>query len=234
MTKVFNISGGKTSALMVAENYTKGDIVIFCDTEREHPKTYKFLNDFEAYENIPIIKLNYTGGFTTLIAKKKIVPNIAMRFCTIELKIKTARRYLRSIGVTEYQNIIGFRYDEQRRIKNYKEYWKKVNTKFPLNDAKITKQDVNKYWDNKDYNLETPAILGNCDLCFLKGKNAIIQILREQPELADKWIADEKAVNGTYINGISYEQMLHVSKQKYFKQQNLFNLEAAYNCACTS
>lgn len=234
MKKVFNFSGGRTSAMMVAENYREGDLVIFCDTGREHPNTYKFINDFEAFENIPIIRLTYEGGFENLISKKKIVPNIMMRFCTIELKIKTARRYLRSIGLTKYQNIIGFRYDEQKRIANYKEHWKTVTTLFPLNDAKVTKQDVLNYWQNKHYNLQTPAILGNCDLCFLKGKNAIIQILREQPELAAKWIADEKAVNGTYIKGISYENMLQISKQPFFKQQNLFDLEPAFNCACTA
>ena len=231
---MFNISGGRTSGLMVAENYQLGDLVIFCDTGREHPKTYKFLHDFEAFENIPIIWLKYEGGFTKLIEKRKMIPNIAMRFCTIELKIKTARRYLRSIGLTKYENIIGFRHDEQNRIKNYKEHWKTVLTSFPLNDAKITKQDVFKYWRNKPYDLETPAILGNCDLCFLKGKNAIIQILREQPELADKWIEDEKSIDATYINGISYEKMLAISKQPYFKQINLFDLEPAFNCACTS
>ena len=234
MVKVYNISGGRTSGLMVAENYQQGDLVIFCDTGREHPKTYKFLHDFEAFENIPIIWLKYDGGFTKLIKKRKMIPNIMMRFCTIELKIKTARRYLRSLGITQYQNFIGFRYDEQKRIYNYKEHWKTVQTSFPLNDAKITKPMVLDYWRNKPYDLETPPILGNCDLCFLKGKNAIIQILREQPELADKWIEDEKIVNATYINGISYSKMLELSKRPYFKQQSLFDLEPSFNCSCTN
>ena len=234
MEKVFNISGGSTSGMMVAEYYKKGDLVIFCDTGREHEKTYKFLHDFEAFENIPIIKLKYEGGFEKLIQKKKAVPNIMMRFCTIELKIKTARRYLRSIGLMKYENIIGFRHDEQKRIKNYKEHWKTVVTSFPLNEKKITKQDVLKYWSKKPYKLEVPSILGNCDLCFLKGKNTIIQILRNYPELADKWIEDESKANATYIKGISYNQMLDISKQPYFKQTNLFNLEPAFDCSCTS
>jgi len=231
---VFNISGGRTSGLMVIENYQPGDLVIFCDTGREHPKTYKFLHDFEAFENIPIIWLKYDGGFKKLIEKRKMTPNIMMRFCTIELKIKTARRYLRSIGLTKYENIIGFRNDEQKRIKNYKEHWKTVVTTFPLNEAKIVKQDVLTYWSNKPYDLETPPILGNCDLCFLKGKNAIIQILRDNNELADKWIEDEQSVNGTYINGISYSKMLELSKLPYFKQIDLFELEPAFDCSCTA
>jgi len=234
MVKVFNISGGRTSGMMVAENYKPGDIVLFCDTGREHPKTYKFLHDFESFENIPIIWLKYEGGFKRLIEKRKMIPNIAMRFCTIELKIKTARRYLRSIGLTKYENIIGFRYDEQNRIKNYKEHWKTVVTSFPLNDAKITKQDVLRYWAGKPYDLETPSILGNCDLCFLKGKNAIIQILRQHPELSDKWIEDEEKISATYINGISYEKMLEISKLPYFSQISLFDIEPAFDCSCTA
>lgn len=62
MKRVFNFSGGRTSAFMVIHYYKPGDIVIFCDTGREHPKTYKFINDFEAYEQIPIIRLQHEGG----------------------------------------------------------------------------------------------------------------------------------------------------------------------------
>ena len=45
MKRVINFSGGKTSALMTIMNYREGDLVIFTDTGREHPKTYKFIND---------------------------------------------------------------------------------------------------------------------------------------------------------------------------------------------
>ena len=59
MKKVINFSGGRTSAFMTIQEYKEGDLVIFCDTGREHHKTYKFINDFEANENIPIIRLKY-------------------------------------------------------------------------------------------------------------------------------------------------------------------------------
>ena len=76
MKRVINFSGGRTSALMTILEYKEGDIVIFCDTGREHEKTYKFINDFEAFENIPIIRLKYEGGFEKLIEKRKALPNI--------------------------------------------------------------------------------------------------------------------------------------------------------------
>lgn len=233
MKRVINFSGGRTSALMTIMEYKPGDIVIFCDTGREHPKTYKFIHDFEAYENIPIVKLSYEGGFKSLIKKRKALPNIMMRFCTIELKIKTARRYLRSIGINEYVNFIGFRADEPQRVVRRKKMWKKVTDVFTLFDQNITKKEVIEYWLKKPYDLETPSILGNCDLCFLKGKNAIINILSEYPELADKWIEDEDFIGSTYIKGVSYRQLLALSKNLK-KQTNLFDIEPAFNCSCTN
>ena len=192
MQKVINFSGGKTSAYMTIHEYQEGDLVIFCDTGREHPKTYKFVNDFEAHEKIPVIRLKYDGGFEGMLEKKKQIPNNFKRFCTVELKIKTARRYLRSLGLMKYENLIGFRFDEPLRVKRRKQMWKTVVDRFPLYEKQIDKQIINEYWSKKEYNLEIAPILGNCTLCFMKGKNAIINILATYPELADEWIADEK------------------------------------------
>jgi 3'-phosphoadenosine 5'-phosphosulfate sulfotransferase (PAPS reductase)/FAD synthetase len=49
MQRVINFSGGKTSAYMTIKYYKPGDLVIFCDTGREHFKTYKFINDLGDY-----------------------------------------------------------------------------------------------------------------------------------------------------------------------------------------
>lgn len=223
MQRVINFSGGKTSAYMTIQEYREGDLVIFCDTGREHPKTYKFINDFEANENIPIIRLKYDNAdnpFTHLLQKKKyrVIPNRVKRFCTDELKIKTSKRYLRSIGVITFENFIGFRADEPLRVKRRTQKFKKVFDKFPLYEKGITKEIINDYWSKKPYTLEIPSILGNCTLCFMKGKNAIINILRNYPELADEWIKDEDEAqkNGkfgghTYFPDIRYRDMLNIA-----------------------
>jgi hypothetical protein len=219
---------------MVIKYYQPGDLVIFCDTGREHPKTYKFINDFEAYENIPIIRLTYDGGFRKLIEKTKAIPNQFKRFCTVELKIKTCRRYLRKQGIMKYENFVGFRYDEPLRVKRRKQMWKQVVDKFPLYEDKIEKKDINAYWETKPYNLEIPSILGNCTLCFMKGKNAIISILSLYPELADEWIEDEKLIGYTYMKDISIEQLRNIAVNNLFKDIKLDNLNPAFDCACTT
>lgn len=234
MYRIFNFSGGKTSAYMVIHHYQPGDLVIFCDTGREHPKTYKFINDFEANENIPVIRLKYEGGFERLIEKRKAVPNNFKRFCTIELKIKTCRRYLRSQGITKYENFVGFRFDEPLRVKRRKQMWKQVVDKFPLYEDKIEKKHINDYWNNKPYTLEIPSILGNCTLCFMKGKNAILSILYSYPELAEPWIADEKRTGYTYLRDISIEQLKQIADNNLFKGYDLENVNPAFDCACTT
>jgi 3'-phosphoadenosine 5'-phosphosulfate sulfotransferase (PAPS reductase)/FAD synthetase len=234
MKRVINFSGGKTSALMtILLKPTEDDIVLFTDTQREHPLTYKFIDDFEKNEGIKVTRISYDGGFDAYVRKVRFLPNQAMRICTSELKIKTAKRYLRSLGIQSFESYIGFRSDEERRVKEYKQFFKKVIPKFPLYDMGISKEDVNQYWLAKPYTLEIPSILGNCDLCFLKGKNAIISILQHYPELADKWIADEKEIGATYFKDISYEQMLDMAQ----RQLSLFDLDKqlpAYSCSCTT
>ncbi len=219
---------------MVIHYWQPGDLVIFCDTGREHPKTYKFINDFEANENIPVIRLKYDGGFERLIEKRKAVPNNFKRFCTIELKIKTCRRYLRSNGISKYENFVGFRYDEPLRVKRRKQMWKQVIDKFPLYEDKIDKQIVNDYWSKKPYTLEIPSILGNCTLCFMKGKNAIMNIMASNPELADVWIADEERIGHTYLDNISMKQMKSLATNNLFTGYDLNEINPAFDCACTN
>lgn len=230
---------------MVIHYYQPGDLVIFCDTGREHDKTYKFINDFEAFENIPVIRLKNTNTddpFTSLLEKKKykIIPNRTKRICTLELKINTCKRYLRSVGILSFENYIGFRYDEPIRVKRRKQKWKKVVDKFPLYYDKIDKQIINHYWSKKEYTLEIPSILGNCTLCFMKGKNAIINILSVYPELAQPWINDEEQAKKnskygghTYLPGITYKQMLSIAQNNLFKN-NLNDISPAFDCACTT
>ena len=43
MKRIINFSGGLSSAYMTILEYNpKTDYVVFCDTGREHPKTYEF------------------------------------------------------------------------------------------------------------------------------------------------------------------------------------------------
>lgn len=237
---VFHFSGGSSSAKMVIDNYRTGDLVIFCDTGREDAKTYKFLNDFEAHEYIPVIRIQMPGGWKELLRKMKGIPNRAKRRCTIDLKIKTARRYLRTLGIHTYTQYVGFRYDEPERVKNYKSFWKKVTTVFPLYDTKQDKPSIIEYWQFKPYKLEIPAILSNCDLCFQKGEDKVIAILTNDISKADKWIDEEDEVLNpnkyTYFDKHTMRQLRDAAQRLIDKGKifDLDTLEPKFSCSCTA
>ncbi len=111
--------------------------------------------------------------------------------------------------------------------------WKQVTDRFPLYDDKINKQQINDYWTIKPYNLEIPSILGNCTLCFMKGKNAIMAILREHPELAEPWVNDELNTKHTYFKDVSMKQLLTISQNNLFSN-HLSEIQPAFDCACTT
>ncbi|HEY4196243.1 MAG TPA: hypothetical protein VGM63_11950, partial [Mucilaginibacter sp.] len=119
--------------------------------------------------------------------------------------------------------------DEEHRIKKFKSTYKQTVTRFPLYEKGITKAMVDAFWLSKPYNLAIPPILGNCDLCFLKGKNALIKIMSQFPELADKWIEDEKRTGNTFFPDISYSQLLEIAKQKSYDLEDAI---PAYSCQC--
>lgn len=255
MRRVFNFSGGKSSALAcLLSDPTEDDIILFDDTGREHPLTYKFISDFEKHEGLKVHTAAYTHkkspgliGFDAMTSHKTYLPNRVKRICREELKINVTKRYLRSIGIKPsepFEQIIGFRADEEHRVKRFKPTWKKVITRFPLYEFGYNKAMVNEYWAKKPYTLEIPSILGNCDLCFLKGKDAIIRILQQYPELAEKWIKDEEETTkrrrekSQYFPDISYRQLLNLANsQKTLFHETGGGLELilpAYNCSCTN
>ena len=114
-------SGGRTSAYMLhqimAANGGLPDRakVIFTNTGRELEPTLEFVREVERQWGVPIVWLEYRYDngpraqqvffetahrrkdpkpFNDLLRRKKRLPNQQERFCTEELKVRTARRWL--------------------------------------------------------------------------------------------------------------------------------------------
>lgn len=245
-----SFSGGRTSAYMLwrvlqSNNGLPDDaIVCFANTGKEDEATLKFVKDCQDNWNVDIHWLEYTDSeekfkrvdyetasrngepFEALIKKRQYLPNPVARFCTGELKVLTIQRYLKSIGIPEFITAIGIRADEQRRAA-------KMTDKFiPLVRAGITQKDVQNFWENNSFNLGisfnngiTP--LGNCDLCFLKGRHQIMSLISDKPERAIWWADMEKLIGATWRKDRpSYSEM-----NKYVGQQ-IDMLDESIACFC--
>lgn len=140
--------------------------------------------------------------FAQLISERKFLPNAVARFCTTELKIRAMHRYIRQVlGWDDWTSCVGIRFDEQRRVaKLAARRGGETPDEMaiaPLADAGITVQDVGAFWKAQPFDLGLPnmngrTMHGNCDLCFLKGADQVLALIREKPSRALWWIEQEK------------------------------------------
>jgi 3'-phosphoadenosine 5'-phosphosulfate sulfotransferase (PAPS reductase)/FAD synthetase len=251
-----SFSGGRTSGYMLykileANQGLPNDAkVIFANTGKEEEATLEFVKDCGEKWNCDITWLEYTPTdlkfkvvnfetasrhgepFEQLIEKKNYLPNPVTRFCTVELKIRTIHKYLKSLGWEHDENSdwIGIRADEPRRAA------KVTKDRIPLFVDGVTAQDVGSFWNQQDFDLRLPNINGktyhgNCDLCFLKGHPQTVSLISEKPDRAIWWIEQEAKIKSTgQFTGDgarfrkdrpSYKQMMEFAKT----QTNLFEKE---------
>ena len=268
-----SFSGGRTSAFMLykvleAHQMSLPDdaIVCFANTGKEDEATLRFVRDCSVNWNVPIKWLEYQVSekvadrwrlvdfdtasrngepFEALIRKRNYLPNPVARFCTVELKVRAIHRYLKTIGWTEWDSMLGIRADEPRRLAKIgnQDYGKHEEKCAPLGQAGITKEDVGKFWRSQQFDLGLPnnngvTMHGNCDLCFLKGGSQVLSLIAEKPERAIWWAKMEALAlalaskpSGAVFRSDrpSYASMLQFSKD----QTNLFDPnEEAIACFC--
>lgn len=208
-------SGGRTSAYMLRQILdANGGLpdrvqVTFQNTGREMPETLDFVAQVGDRWGVPIAWLEYRPTapffeivghnsasragepFDALIDRKGYLPNQQTRFCTIELKIRTAKRYLVSLGWKRWTNATGIRADEPHRLNKPKpkDRWTTWN---PLAEAGIGRHQVAEFWRAQPFDLRLPNVggncwLGNCDGCFLKSEAHVAAFTRDFPERAAWW-----------------------------------------------
>lgn len=141
----------------------------------------------------------FSEPFEALILSKMYLPNQQSRFCTIEMKVRTAKRFLMSLGWKHWINCVGFRADEPHRLNKPKpkDRW---TVWHPMADARICKRLVARFWLTQDFDLRLPNVggncwLGNCDGCFLKSEASVAAFTRDFPEEAFWWEGMELLVS---------------------------------------
>lgn len=225
-------SGGRTSGYMLhhileANGGLPADcIVTFQNTGKETTQTLDFIQECSQRWSVPIAWIEWDGfippgrnkcnfrivdrdtcstngePFAKMIESLGYLPNPTQRLCTANLKVKAGEAFMRSIGYAEWQNAMGIRADEQRRVSRLRSAGRDNSCGspcLPLADLGVTKAIVGAFWKRQPFDLAhgnnngvTPH--GNCDLCFLKGAGTVMSLIRENPELADWWIAQEQKI----------------------------------------
>lgn len=265
-----SLSGGRTSAYMLFlllqanGGLPTGTVILFCNTGKEEEATLLFVREIEQRWGVPIVWLEYRddSGFEVVTfesasrngepyeaiirQRKGILPNPVSRYCSSEMKTRTMHRYLRSIGFTEWDAMLGIRDDEPKRVATFRRNphpeTKDETVLIPLADAGVTAAEVGAFWRTQDFDLGLPnmggkTMHGNCDLCFLKPAHQVFSLIAEKPERAIWWAEQEKKAEAiTTGNGSrfraerpSYQRMAQYAKQ----QQDMFDHnEESISCLC--
>jgi len=248
-----SFSGGRTSAYMLWRvlqsngGLPSDAVVCFANTGKEDEATLRFVRDCGEHWGVHINWIEYTPEkpyfkqvrfedasrngepFEQLVKKKNYLPNPVARFCSEELKGKAIERFMESTGA-DAEVMIGVRSDEPRRIAKLRAR----GLLLPLVDDFVTQNDVQSFWRQQKFDLElefrngvTP--LGNCDLCFLKGPEQVLGLVKDKPERAVWWARQEQLIGATFRSDrASYAQL-----QKFVTDQSdMFKSEGSIDCFC--
>lgn len=137
--------------------------------------------------------------FDELLEWMTVLPNVVSRGCSMQLKIRTAMRYIFSLGFKEYAPIIGIRKDEENRATQILASCDSFeHPRFPLIEMGVDESQVLDFWRHNEFDLKLKSYEGNCDLCFLKAKWKRILLAKDNPGMIDWWKNwERKKAHGT-------------------------------------
>lgn len=236
---LISFSGGRSSAYMLwrivqahGGALPQDVVVAYANTGKEREETLRFVHECATRWGVYVEWLERrTGGtvervgynsasrngepLSQLFAEKKFLPNAVARFCTGDDKIGAITTFLRSLGWTEWLNVVGFRADETKRVHRRwaaeaADDWKEpYRSEFPMFAAGVSKAAVEEFWSEQDFDLGIPSYDGNCDGCFLKSAKRLMWTERTRPGTLEWWAAQEEAIGGRFVTEYSYRELIN-------------------------
>ena len=184
---ILGLSGGKDSSALAV--YMKDRVpemeYVFCDTQKELPETYEYIDKLEAFLGKPIARLNPERGFDHwLKVYSNYLPSSQMRWCTRQLKLKPFEQFVGDDPVISY---VGIRADEERD--GYISTKPNIKAVFPFKEDGITKADVFRLLQEAGLGLPSYyswRTRSGCYFCFFQRKNEWAGLLKHHPDLFEE------------------------------------------------
>ncbi len=181
---ILGLSGGKDStALAVLLHREIPDLeYFFCDTHKELPETYEYLDRIEARLGIKIQRLSAERGFDHwLDVYGGFLPSPKSRWCTKQMKIIPLERF---IGEDEAVSYVGIRADENRD--GYVSTKPNIRPVFPFKERGLVKADILRLLEESGIGLPDYyrwRSRSGCFFCFFQRKYEWVMLAREHPDL---------------------------------------------------
>ena len=187
---ILGLSGGKDSSALAI--YMRDKVpemeYAFCDTGKELPETYDFLDRLEAFLGKKINRLNADREFDHWLSVfGGLLPSSQVRWCTRLLKIKPFEEF---VGEDKAYNYIAIRADEDRvgykPLKNVDA--RNIEPKYPFKEDGITERDVYRILEESGLGLPEYyqwRTRSGCYFCFYQRKAEWIGLKKNHPDLFD-------------------------------------------------
>lgn len=182
---ILSLSGGKDSAALAI--FMRGRVpemeYVFCDTNKELPETYDYLNQIEAYLGKKIIRIEAERGFDHwLTLFQGYLPSVQVRWCTTYLKLKPFEDY---VGDQPVVNYVGLRADESRDARI--SHKPNITVVYPFKEASIDYAGVQRILQDSGIGFPPYTEWGRsrsgCYFCFFQKPIEWVRLLERHPEL---------------------------------------------------
>jgi 3'-phosphoadenosine 5'-phosphosulfate sulfotransferase (PAPS reductase)/FAD synthetase len=227
---IVNLSGGKDStalAIFLRDKIPQLEY-IFCDTHKELPETYEYLDRLEAFLQRPIIRLNPQRGFDHwLDMYGGMLPSAKVRWCTRKLKIEPFEQFIGDELVWSY---VGIRADEKRS--GYISTKPNIHPVFPFKECNIAIADVERILETSGLGL--PSYYewrqrSGCYFCFFQRTGEWIGLKERHPdffELAKQYETERGGEKFFWRQNESLTEMENPERMERAKKEHIIRLEA--------
>lgn len=193
MRHILGISGGKDStALAVLLHKEVPEMeYFFCDTHRELPETYEYLDRVKARLGIKINYLSAERDFDHWLALHGgYLPSPQRRWCTEQMKIHPLEDFVGDDTAISY---VAIRADENRD--GYISRKQNIQPVFPFKERGIVKEDVLRILEESGIGMPSYyrwRTRSGCYFCFFQRKYEWVMLAEEHPDLFKKAIDYEQ------------------------------------------
>jgi 3'-phosphoadenosine 5'-phosphosulfate sulfotransferase (PAPS reductase)/FAD synthetase len=163
------------------------------------------------------------------------LPNQDAPYCSDMLKTRTAKKLCDDLfGVNNYKKAIGFRKEDMPKRITFAEIKEDKQRIFPLLTdfyTPISQLDLNKFWKTQPFKLELHGKYGNCELCWKKSDDTLMENIRYGTRFVDWFKKEEEKYNSLSFRG--HKSIDELVKMAELPTTMRMNFEDDFSCVCS-
>ncbi len=215
---VVGFSGGVTSAWCAGwalRTYPREEVILLWhDTQEEHPDTYRFLREMAAALDLPIMERSDGRSVTQLFRDEAFLGNNQNTMCSRILKAEQCSAFVEDLKAQGHQvvKIVGYGANERKRVDRMVGHCaaQGIDVRFPVIEDGVTKQQTADWclaMGVRPSAMYRWAEHANCIGCIKGGRAYFLAVAEHHPEVFEQRAQLEEEFGHSIIRGGDREQV---------------------------